>query len=579
MTRETRPGFVAAMCDHKVVAKQFLWTGLFFLFVGGALAMLMRFQLAYPGRAVPLVGELLFARSGGVISPPAYTELFTMHGLVMIFWAVTPILIGALGHFCVPLLVGARGMAFPVLCALSYWTFVASGIVLGLSFTSKLGTASAGWTAYPPLSTNVGAPGAGQTLVTIALVLASISTVMEAINIIVTVLRRRAPGMAYTKMPLTVWGLLLTSILNVLFVPVVAAAALLLLSDRLLGTHWFIAGAVGGAAGGDPVSYQHLFWIFGHPEVYVLILPVWGMVGDLLSFFARKPAHGYRRSVYAMSAITALSALVYGHHMFFVGLTPLFGLPFEVLTLAISVPSMVLAINWLRTLHQGSIRRTTPMLFALGMVFVFGAGGLSGLLLGAISTDMYLHDTMYVVGHFHLTMAAASLLGAFAGLYFWFPKMFGRMMSERLGKVHFVGTLVLSFGVFGTMMIAGWAGQHRRLYDPYQYAYLAHLVKLNRATSHMAFTLGLFQLVFVVNALYSLFFFGKKAEKNPWQAPTLEWTHASSPPVRHNFDVALEVLRGPHELGDVRAKALLGRDYLDQVEPLPDEAQGAGGAG
>ncbi len=560
--------------DHKVVARQFLFTGTFFLFVGGLLALLMRYQLAYPGRPLPLLGGLFFDEAGGVISPAAYTELFTMHGLIMVFWAMTPILIGALGHFSVPLSIGARGMALPKLCALSYWTFALSGLLLLASFFAKFGAASAGWTGYPPLSTNVGAPGAGQTWVTLALILSGISTILGGINVIVTVIRSRAPGMDYLKMPLSVWGFFLASILNVAFVPVVAAASLFVLSDRLLGTRFFIAGALGGSSAGDPVLYQHLFWIFGHPEVYILILPGWGIVGDLLSFFARKPASLYKGSVYAMIAISAMSALVYGHHMYQVGISPLFGLPFEILTLSISIPGVVLFANWLKTIYKGSIRLRTPMLFSLGMVFVFGAGGLTGLLLGATSTDMVLHDTMYVVGHFHLTLAASSLMAAFAALYFWFPKIFGRMLDERLGKAHFLATSILSTLTFGGMLIAGWAGQNRRLYDPYQYTYLADLLGLNRWIGLFALALGLSQLVFLFNVILSLFA-GERATKNPWQAPTLEWTHAESPPAPGNFDERPHVVRGPHELAHPLARALLGRDYLDQVEPLPQTPEGA----
>ena len=551
--------------DHKVIAKQFLWTGLAFLAMGGLFAMLIRWQLAYPGRPVPLVGRLLFGASAGSISPAAYTGLFTSHGLVMIFWAVTPILIGAFGNFAIPLLIGARDMAFPRLNTLSYWTFLLSAVLVLLSFTSELGAASAGWTTYPPLSTNVGAPGWGQTYMALAIFTTGVSTIMGAVNYVVTVIRCRAPGMTWMRLPLAVWGLWLAAVLNVLFVPVLGSAALLLASDRLFGTRFFIAGAAVGARGGDPSLFQHLFWIFGHPEVYILILPAWGLVGDLLSFFARKPAFYYRGSVYAMIAVTVLSGVVYGHHMYQTGLAPLLGLGFEALTLAISVPGVVLFANWLNTIRNGSMRLHTPMLFALGVVFVFGAGGLTGLLLGTISTDIYLHDTMYVVGHFHLTMAAASFLASFAGIYYWFPKMYGRHLDERLGKIHFWGSVVLLTLVFGGLLVAGWSGQHRRYWNPLEHPVSAHLRVLNVGTSHLAFLLGLTQLVFVVNLVRSLFS-GKKATQNPWEVPTLEWTHAASPPSEHNFDEIPTVVRGPHEIGDPAVKARLGRDWLGQAE-------------
>lgn len=552
--------------DHKVIAKQFLWTGLMFLALGGTLAMMIRWQWAYPKTAVPVVGQLFLSQTGGAITPPTYTSIFTMHGLIMIFWAITPILIGAFGNFCIPLMIGARDMAFPKLNMYSYWAFFLSSVLVILSFTSQLGAASAGWTTYPPLSSNVGAPGWGQTYMAMAIFLTGVSSIMGGINYIVTVIRYRAPGMTWFRLPLTIWGLWLTAILNVLFVPVLGSAALLLALDRLAGTHFFVAGAAVGIQGGDPILFQHLFWIFGHPEVYILILPVWGIVGDILSFFSRKPAFWYKGSVFAMIAVTVLSAVVYGHHMYQTGMAPLLGLGFEMLTLAISVPAVVLFVNWLNTIWKGSLRLQVPMLFALGMVFVFGAGGLTGLLLGTISTDIYLHDTMYVVGHFHLTMAAASFLGSFAALYFWFPKMYGKETDETLGKVHFWGSVIFITLVFGGQLIAGYSGQHRRLFEPYQYAYIKHLAPLNRWTSFAAFALGVTQLVFVVNFIKSILM-GKKAEQNPWQVSTLEWTHCSSPPVYHNFDVVPTVVRGAHEFADPEVKKKFGRDYLDQVEP------------
>lgn len=552
--------------DHKIIARQFLWTGLMFLALGGTLAMMIRWQWAYPKTAVPVVGQLFLSQTGGAITPPTYTSIFTMHGLIMIFWAITPILIGAFGNFCIPLMIGARDMAFPKLNMYSYWTFFVSSILVILSFTSQLGAASAGWTTYPPLSSNVGAPGWGQTYMALAIFVTGVSSIMGGINYIVTVIRYRAPGMTWFRLPLTIWGLWLTAILNVLFVPVLGSAALLLALDRLAGTHFFVAGAAVGIQGGDPILFQHLFWIFGHPEVYILILPVWGIVGDILSFFSRKPAFWYKGSVFAMIAVTVLSAVVYGHHMYQTGMAPLLGLGFEMLTLAISVPAVVLFVNWLNTIWKGSLRLQVPMLFALGMVFVFGAGGLTGLLLGTISTDIYLHDTMYVVGHFHLTMAAASFLGSFAALYFWFPKMYGKETDETLGKVHFWGSVIFITLVFGGQLVAGYSGQHRRLFEPYQYTYLKHLAPLNRWTSFAAFALGITQLVFVFNFIKSLLM-GKKAAQNPWGVPTLEWTQCSSPPAYHNFDVVPTVVRGPHEFADPEVKKKLGRDYLDQVEP------------
>ena len=351
--------------DHKVIGKQFLWAGLTFLLVGGILAMMIRWQWAFPGQPVPVLGPLLLSAQNGQIGPATYITIFTMHGLIMIFFAITPILIGAFGNFLIPLQIGARDMAFPWLNALSFWTFALSLCFVVAAFFGELGAAGAGWTSYPPLSTNVGMPGSGQTLMVAAVFITGVSSIMGGINYVTTVIRHRAPGMTWMRLPLTIWGLWLTAILNVLFVPVLGSAALLLLLDRLFGTQFFIAGATSVQGGGDPILFQHLFWIFGHPEVYILILPAWGIVSDLLSFFSRKPANWYRGTVYSMITVCVLSAMVYGHHMFMTGFTPLLGQGFMLFTLIISVPAEVLFLNWLRTIWQGSIRLHTPMLFSL----------------------------------------------------------------------------------------------------------------------------------------------------------------------------------------------------------------------
>ncbi len=553
--------------DHKVIAKQFLWAGLLFLAFGGGLAMLIRWQWSFPGEPVPAVGSILFSGSGGSISPANYNSIFTMHGLIMIFFAITPIMIGAFGNFCIPLMIGARDMAFPKLNMLSFWTFLVSQMLVLASFFVQLGSAAAGWTTYPPLSTNVGTPGLGQTLVVAAVFVTGVATIMGGLNYVTTVVRLRAPGMTYFRMPATVWGLWLTAILNVLFVPVLGSAALLLLLDRAFGTQFYVAGSSAVRGGGDPILFQHLFWIFGHPEVYILILPPWGFVTDMVSFFARKPAYWFKGSVLSMTAVTVLSAVVYGHHMFVTGMNPLLGQSFMTLTLIISVPAELLFLNWLHTIWRGSIRLTVPMLFALGTVFVFGLGGLTGLFLGTISTDLYLHDTMFVVGHFHLTMAAAAFLASFAAIYLWFPKMFGRNMDQTLGKWHFWFSAVTISLVFCGQLVAGYGGHQRRLFDPYQYTFLQHMQPLNRWTSYFAFILAASQITFVINFFKSVFA-GSKAEMNPWEIGTLEWT-LPSPPVHHNFDVIPTVVRGPHEYANPEVKRLLGRDWIGQTEELP----------
>jgi cytochrome c oxidase subunit 1 len=555
--------------DHKVIAKQYLWAGLLFLLVGGTLAMMIRWQWAFPGQPMPILGPTVLRSSGGVIGPALYMQLFTMHGLIMIFFAITPVLIGAFGNFCIPLLVGARDMAFPWLNAFSFWVFALSQLLVIGSFLGDLGAAGAGWTMYPPLSTGVGTPGTGQTLMVAAVFVTGVATIMGAINYVTTVIRLRAPGMTYLRMPLTVWGQFLTAILNVLFVPVLASATLLLLMDRVLGTQFFIAGAAAVKGGGDPILFQHLFWIFGHPEVYILILPAWGIVADLLAFFSRKPAHWYQGTVLAMCAVTIISAVVYGHHMFQTGMNPLLGQGFTALTLIISVPAEVLFLNWLRTIYKGSIRLTVPMLFALSMTFVFGLGGLTGLYLGAAAPDIYLHDTMFVVGHFHFTMAAASFLASLAGIYFWYPKIFGRMMNQRLGKVHFWITAVGITLVFAGQLAVGYAGQNRRLWNPYAYDVFKPLQPLNRWTSYCAFVLFFGQLFFVWNFIYSLVR-GKRAEGNPWQVGTLEWSLPSPPPA-HNYDAIPIVLRGPHELSNPEFTRRVGRDWVGQAEVVASE--------
>jgi cytochrome c oxidase subunit 1 len=557
--------------DHKVIAKQFMWAGFFFLIIGGTLAFLIRWQWAYPHDPVPVLGSLFFKTSGGAMTPSAYNSTMTMHGLIMIFWGITPFMIGVFGNYCIPLMIGARDMAFPLLNELSFWVFVLSGVLIIASFLVPMGSAGAAWTTYAPLSTNVGMPGAGQSLVVAGIFVTGMATIMGSVNYVTTVIRLRAPGMTFMRMPLTVWGLWLTAILNVLFVPVLGSAGLLLLLDRMFGTQFFVAGASAVNGGGDPLLFQHLFWIFGHPEVYILILPAWGFVGDLVSFFSRKPAYWYKGTVYAMCAVTILSAIVYGHHMFLTGMSPMLGQTFMLFTLIISVPAEILFLNWLHTIWKGSIRFEVPMLYACGTIFVFGLGGLTGLPLGTISTDLALHDTMWVVGHFHLTMASAAFLGSFGALTFWFPKMFGRELDPMLSKAHFWFTFLGLTGVFCGQLAAGYAGQPRWFFDPYQYEFLAHLRGLNRMVSYIAFALIAGQGFFVINLFKSLVS-GKKAEANPWKIGTLEWEVSSPPPV-HNFNPIPTVIRGPHEFNNPEYVKVLGRDWISQTEQLPSQKQ------
>jgi cytochrome c oxidase subunit 1 len=552
--------------DHKVIAKQFLWFGLVWLGIGGIMAMLIRWQLANPGQPVPVIGTFLFPRTGGVIDPASYNMLFTMHGTIMIFLGLTPLIIGCVGNWAIPLMIGARDMIFPTLNMLSFWTIMAGGLVGFYSLFVPLGATEAGWTGYPTLSTTVNGLGSGETLWAIAVFLIGASSIMGGINYMTTVIRLRAPGMTWGRLPLTVWGLFLTSALNVLFIPVIGSAMLLLIMDRVFGTTFFVPTSImQGGGGGDPILYQHLFWIFGHPEVYILILPAWGIVGDLLSFFSRKPAFGYRMQVGAMSAVTILSAVVYGHHMFTTGISAMLGESFMLLTMIISVPAEILFFSWLHTMWKGNIRFTVPMLWAVAVIFVFGLGGLTGIYLATIGTDIFLHDTYFVVGHFHLTMAASSLFGAFGAITFWFPKMFGRQMSQRLGKLHFWLTAVPLVTVFCIMFVMGYSGMPRRYYDHTSTEYLAALQYMNKWATHAAFLLGAAQLIFVFNFLKSRWF-GKPASSNPWEIGTLDWT-TETPVPHYNFKEIPVVQCGPHEF----SHPALGedRDWIPMTEKLP----------
>jgi cytochrome c oxidase subunit 1 len=551
--------------DHKVIGKQFLWYGIFFLLVGGLMALMIRWTLAYPGQAFPVIGHFLFPETGGAVPPDTYAMLFTMHGTIMIFYAITPILIGAFGNFCIPLMLGARDMAFPLLNMLSFHIAALSGIILVGSLFTPLGAAAGGWTSYPTLSTLIGSPGMGQTLWSLAIFVLGVSSTMGAVNYITTIICLRAPGMGYFDMPLTIWGLGLTAVLNAIFLPVLGAGVLLLIFDRVFGTTFFLAGAAATTGTGDPVLFQHVFWIFGHPEVYILILPAWGIVSDQLSFFARKPAFGAKATALAMTSITILSTLVYGHHMFTTQMSPLLTQTFMTLTMTISIPSAIFFANWLGTLWKGSIRFHSPMLFSMGVVFVFGLGGLTGLYLGTVTTDLYLHDTYFVVGHFHYTMAASVLLGGFAATYFWMPKMFGTIMNEFWAKVHFWITMMGLNGVFFGMMLVGYGGMHRRIYNPFIYEFTQKLIPINTFTTWAAIVMGLAQIIFVINFVHAVFFKKEQASDNPWEVGTLEWT-IPSPAPHYNFKEIPVVKCGPHELGNPNLSG--GKDFQYQTEEL-----------
>lgn len=552
--------------NHKVVALQYLFTGLAFLGLGGLMALVIRWQIAHPWQPVPFIGGLFFGQSGNAVSPEAYTMLFTNHGTIMVFFAITPILIGAFGNYVIPLSVGARDMAFPTVNMLSYWFLFLGSVILLISFFVPGGGAGTGWTVYAPLSSSLSSsPGWGTDLFILGLALDAVSILMGGINYITTIFQMRAPGLNLRRLPLTLWGLFYSAVLNTLWLPLVAAALFMVLTDRRLGTTFFTAGPLAPHDGGQVLLFQHLFWGFGHPEVYVLILPVWGMVGDLLSVFSRKPAFGYTATVISMLCVTTLSGLVWGHHMFTAGMNPLVGKAFMVLTVMVSVPTAVFFLNWLATLWRGSLRFPTPMLFTLGVVFVFTIGGLTGLFNALQAFDVYIHDTYFVVGHFHFTLAASVLLGVYALIYYWFPKMFGRSLNEPLGKFHFWASFLSLNVLFTFMMLTGLHGHMRRIADPSAYDFLKPVQWMQPILWWSALAFVSSQLLFVLNFVLSLFR-GKPAPTNPWQAGDLAWTTSSPPPV-HNFDVTPVVTCGPHEFSVPGLPKDQDNNWLVQTDP------------
>jgi cytochrome c oxidase subunit 1 len=544
--------------DHKIIGIQYLITAMAMAIVGGILSLLMRYQLAWPTSLSPLM-ERIFptAWQGGIMAPEFYIQLVTMHGTIMVFFLFTAVLTGGFGNFLIPLQIGARDMAFPFLNALSYWIFLLSCIVIFAALFLSTGAAAGGWTGYAPLSAiPASAPGqdTGMTLWITAIALFSASGLMGGLNYITTILTMRTKGLSMMRLPLTQWSLLITAILGLLAFPVLLAAGILLTFDRVGGTSFFVpAGVIMNQmpvdhSGGHPLLWQHLFWFFGHPEVYIVILPAMGMASDLLSTFARKPIFSYRMMVYSMIAIAVLSFVVWGHHMFVSGMNPFLGSVFTLTTLLIAVPSAIKTFNWLGTVWGARIRFTSPGLFAIGFVSLFVSGGLSGLFLGTSAADIQLQDTYFVVAHFHLVMAIAPLFAAFGGLYFWFPKMFGRFMNESLAKLHFWLSFVGVYCVFFPMHIIGIGGQMRRLYDPTQYAFLVPQQPVNVFISISAFVLGAAQLIFLFNFFFSIFAGRRATERNPWQATTLEWS-APCPPGHGNFGAELPTVhRWPFDL-------------------------------
>jgi cytochrome c oxidase subunit 1 len=552
--------------DHKVIGVQYGLTAMLFLLFGFSLMMLMRWQLAFPERPIPLIGSLLGARApGGVMLPEFYNELGAMHGTIMVFLGIVPLAVGAFGNFVLPLQIGAPDMAFPKINMLSYWSLFLGGIVMLASFLLPGGAANSGWTSYAPLTVIA---TMGQTAWLVGMIFLITSSLLGSINFIATTIQLRAPGLGFMRLPFFVWAQFVTAFLLLLAFPPLEAAGVLQLMDRLAGTSFFMPSGlvVSGevvevAGGGSPLLWQHLFWFLAHPEVYVLILPAFGIVAEIVANNTRKPLWGYRPMVYSLIFLGFMSFIVWAHHMFITGMGTAMASFFQTTTMIISIPSIVILTALIISLWGGSIRFNTPMLFALAFLPMFGIGGLTGLPLGLSAPDIYLHDTYYVIGHFHYVVAPGTIFALFAGVYHWFPKVTGRRMSEFLGKLHFWPSLVFMNGIFMPMLIQGLAGVSRRLYDGGKiYDFTQPVLHYNQFMSFCAWGLALAQIPFLINVVWSLRG-GERVGDNPWQATTLEWS-APSPPPHGNFRHAPAAHRGPYEYSVPGHP----RDFVPQAE-------------
>ena len=521
--------------DHKIIAMQYLFTGMLMALVGGYFAYVFRMQLAFPGAEVP---------GFGVVTPVDYNALVTNHGSIMIFWVAMPVLVAAFGNYLIPLMIGCDDMAFPRLNRLSYQIFLLSVVVLIASFFMPGGGFGGAWTAYPPLSAKAtyNLTPWGATLWLVAVMLEFAAFLLGGINFIVTVMNSRAPGMRWTDIPIVIWMIVIASIVFMASAGPLMAGAVMLLFDQTLGTTFFDP-----AGGGDPILWQHLFWFFGHPEVYVVLLPAIGIVAEVITVFARKRLFAYKTVLFTAIATGVLSFFVWAHHQFVAGIDPRMANVFSVTTLLISVPIAEMLFVYIATLYGGSIRFTTAMLFALSFLAAFLIGGVTGIFLGASGADVYFHDTYFVIAHFHYTFFPIAIIAVFAGIYYWYPKMFGRHMSEILGKIHFWGTVIPFNFIFIPLFVLGAAGQHRRIFNFQNFPELAtpSLQNLRIVATTSLVIMLLFQLPFLFNFVYSMFR-GEKAGRNPWQANTLEWA-AASPPPHGNFEELPEVYRPPYE--------------------------------
>ncbi|MBK8708448.1 MAG: cbb3-type cytochrome c oxidase subunit I [Flavobacteriales bacterium] len=561
--------------DHKMISKQFLVTAIFMAWVAVIMSLIFRLQLAWPGEGFAFTSFFLGEKwaPGGVLDPNMYLALVTIHGTIMVFFVLTGGLSGTFANLLIPLQLGARDMASGFINMLSYWFFFVSSIIMLASLFVEGGPASAGWTIYPPLSSLPKAmpgSGMGMTLWLVSMTLFIVSALMGGLNYVVTIMNLRTKGMKMTRMPLTIWALLLTAVIGILSFPVLLSAALLLLMDRSLGTSFYlsdiyIAGEALEHSGGSPILFQHLFWFLGHPEVYIVLLPALGITSEIISTNARKPIFGYRAMIGSIMAIGFLSFLVWGHHMFVTGMNPFLGSVFVFTTLLIAIPSSVKVFNYITTLWRGNIILTPGMLFSIGLVATFIAGGLTGIILADSTLDITIHDTYFVIAHFHIVMGMSAIFGMFAGVYHWFPKMYGKMMNTKLGYAHFWITFVCAFGVFFPMHFIGLAGAPRRYYSYSEFPMFDGVVDLNIMVTIFAIIGASAQLIFTYNFFYSVFR-GPKAVQNPWKSNTLEWTT----PVEHmhgNWPGPLPVVyRWPYDY----SKPGKAEDWVSQITPLEE---------
>ncbi|GMV77681.1 MAG: cytochrome-c oxidase [Chitinophagaceae bacterium] len=566
--------------DHKMISKQFLITGMVWAIIGGLFSVLFRLQLGFPDTSFPWLEDILgkWWAEGGHITPQGYYALVTIHGTVLVFFVLTAGLSGTFANFLIPLQVGARDMASPFMNMLSYWFFFIAGIIMLASIFVETGPFSGGWTAYPPLSAlGDTSPGSkiGMDLWLISLALFVVSSLLGGLNYIATILNMRTKGMSMTRMPLTVWAMLFTAILGVLSFPVLFSGFILLIFDRNFGTSFYLSDIFIASTntalpneGGSAILYQHLFWFLGHPEVYIIMLPAMGMVSEIISVNTRKPIFGYIAMVGSLFAIATLSFLVWAHHMFVTGLNPFLGSIFALLTLLIAIPSSIKVFNWLTTLWRGSIRFSPGMLFALGFVSMFISGGLTGIWMGNATIDIHIHDTYFIIAHFHLVMGVASIFGMFAGVYHWFPKMYGRYMNTTAAYIHFWITLIGAYLIFWPMHYTGLAGMPRRYYDYSIWESFKQFAELNKSISIVVIITFLTQFLFIINFFHSIWRGRKVTSTNPWKSNTLEWTTPINPGHGNWPGEIPEVYRGPYDYGKD------GIDFIPQTTPIGAEESG-----